>query len=40
MQPSTEVSFTDEYWDSLNLVINAVDNIKARKYVDSKVVLH
>lgn len=40
MQPSTECFFTDQYWDSLTLVINAVDNIKARKYIDSKVVLH
>lgn len=40
MQPSTECFFTDQYWDSLTLVVNAVDNIKARKYIDSKVVLH
>ena len=40
MQPSSESLFTDEYWDSLGLVINAVDNIKARLYVNSKVVLH
>jgi ubiquitin-activating enzyme E1 len=40
LQPSTENFFTDEFWDGLDIVINAVDNIKARKYVDQKVVLH
>lgn len=40
LQPSTENFFTDEFWDNLDLVINAVDNIKAWKYIDSKVVLH
>ncbi len=40
MQPSTESFFTDQFWDQLDFVVNAVDNIKARKYVDSKVVLH
>jgi ubiquitin-activating enzyme E1 len=40
LQASTENYFTDEYWDSVNIVINAVDNIKARKYVDQKCVLH
>jgi hypothetical protein len=29
LQPSTENFFTDDYWDSLDVVINAVDNIKA-----------
>lgn len=40
MQSSTENIFTDKYWDSVDIVINAVDNIKARKYVDQKCVLH
>ena len=30
MQPKTENFFTDVYWDSLDFVVNAVDNIKAR----------
>lgn len=40
LQGSTESFFPDVYWDSLDIVINAVDNIKARKYVDQKCVLH
>ena len=36
----TENVFTDALWDDLNFVVNAVDNIKARQYVDSKCVLH
>ena len=36
----TEDIFTDCFWDSLNFVVNAVDNIKARQYVDQKCVLH
>jgi len=30
----TESIFNDEFWDSLDYVVNAVDNIKARLYVD------
>lgn len=36
----TEPIFTDEFWDSLHLIVNAVDNIKARQYVDGKCVFH
>ena len=32
--PSTEAVFNDKFWESLNFVVNAVDNIKARLYVD------
>ena len=38
--PTTEDIFTEEFWDSLDFVVNAVDNIKARLYVDSKCVWH
>lgn len=38
--PSTEHIFTEDLWDSLDVVIGAVDNIKARMYVDSKCVWH
>jgi len=31
----TEATFNDDFWDGLNFVVNAVDNIKARLYVDS-----
>lgn len=34
----TENVFNDEFWDSLDFVVNAVDNIKARLYVDQRCV--
>eukprot|EP00343_Euplotes_focardii_P012921 CAMPEP_0205833078 /NCGR_PEP_ID=MMETSP0206-20130828/48682_1 /ASSEMBLY_ACC=CAM_ASM_000279 /TAXON_ID=36767 /ORGANISM="Euplotes focardii, Strain TN1" /LENGTH=1012 /DNA_ID=CAMNT_0053139147 /DNA_START=84 /DNA_END=3122 /DNA_ORIENTATION=+ len=34
----TEDVFDDEFWGSLDFVVNAVDNIKARLYVDSRCV--
>lgn len=39
-EPNTENTFTDVFWDDLDCVFGAVDNIKARQYVDSKCVLH
>lgn len=36
----TEHIFTDKFWDQLNFIVNAVDNIKAREYVDKKAVFH
>eukprot|EP01083_Nonionella_stella_P308460 1088245_1 len=38
--PDTEDSFDDAFWDGLDGVVNALDNVTARKYVDSKCVLH
>jgi ubiquitin-activating enzyme E1 len=38
--PETETVFNDEFWDNLSFVVNAVDNVKARQYVDSKCVFH
>ena len=38
--PSTEDIFNEDFWDGLDFVVNAVDNIKARLYVDSKCVWH
>lgn len=35
---STESTFNDDFWESLDFVVNAVDNIKARLYVDSRCV--
>ena len=40
VSPDTEHIFTDKYWDGLNFIVNAVDNIKAREYVDKKAVFH
>ena len=36
--PDTEDVFNDEFWESLNFIVNAVDNIKARLYVDARCV--
>ena len=38
--PETESDFTDNFWDQLDVVVNAVDNVKARLFVDSKCVWH
>jgi ubiquitin-activating enzyme E1 len=36
--PDTESVFNDEFWTGLDFVVNAVDNVKARNYVDDKCV--
>mmetsp|Transcript_97648 Transcript_97648/g.232417 ORF Transcript_97648/g.232417 Transcript_97648/m.232417 type:complete len:1031 (+) Transcript_97648:101-3193(+) len=36
--PDTEETFDDAFWDSLDCVVNALDNIQARMYVDSRCV--
>jgi ubiquitin-activating enzyme E1 len=36
--PETENVFNDEFWESLDFVVNAVDNVNARLYVDSRCV--
>jgi len=38
VSPTTESVFNDNFWESLDFVVNAVDNIKARLYVDSRCV--
>jgi ubiquitin-activating enzyme E1 len=38
VSPDTEKLFNEEFWSGLDGVCNALDNIKARKYVDSKCV--
>jgi len=38
VSPDTEHIFNDEFWTGLSFVVNAVDNIKARQYVDSRCV--
>ena len=40
VEPNTETEFTDEFWDGLDFVLNALDNVKARTYTDSKCLLH
>lgn len=36
--PDTEHIFNDEFWTNTSFVVNAVDNIKARQYVDGRCV--
>lgn len=36
--PETEDVFDDEFWESLDIVVNALDNVQARMYVDSRCV--
>lgn len=38
--PETENEFTDDFWESLTGVWNALDNVHARRYSDSKCLLH
>lgn len=38
--PHTENVFNDDFWTDLDVVTNALDNVKARLYVDSKCVFH
>ena len=38
--PDTEDFFDDEFWESLNVCWNALDNVLARKYTDSQCLLH
>eukprot|EP00463_Aulacantha_scolymantha_P000855 TRINITY_DN156_c0_g1_i3.p1 TRINITY_DN156_c0_g1~~TRINITY_DN156_c0_g1_i3.p1 ORF type:complete len:669 (-),score=159.38 TRINITY_DN156_c0_g1_i3:9-2015(-) len=40
VEPKTENVFNDKFWESLDFVVNALDNIKARTYVDEKCVLY
>ena len=35
---STEEIFNDDFWESTDFVVNAVDNIKARLYVDQRCI--
>jgi ubiquitin-activating enzyme E1 len=32
----TEEVFNDEFWDGLDLAVNAVDNVHARRYIDDQ----
>ena len=38
VSPETEDLFNDDFWESLDFIVNAVDNIKARLYVDRQCV--
>lgn len=34
--PDSEVVFNEEYWENLTMVVNAVDNVNARRYADDR----
>jgi molybdopterin/thiamine biosynthesis adenylyltransferase len=36
----TEDIFTDNFWESQDCIVNALDNVKARLYVDQQCVWH
>eukprot|EP00611_Tribonema_gayanum_P030367 TRINITY_DN8423_c0_g1_i1.p1 TRINITY_DN8423_c0_g1~~TRINITY_DN8423_c0_g1_i1.p1 ORF type:complete len:705 (+),score=261.06 TRINITY_DN8423_c0_g1_i1:59-2173(+) len=38
--PHTEHLFPDQFWEGLHFVTNALDNVKARLYVDSRCVFY
>ncbi|PRW20689.1 Ubiquitin-activating enzyme E1 2 isoform A [Chlorella sorokiniana] len=38
VSPETEDVFNDGFWDRLDVVVNALDNVNARLYVDSRCV--
>uniref|UniRef100_A0A1D1ZMI8 E1 ubiquitin-activating enzyme n=1 Tax=Auxenochlorella protothecoides TaxID=3075 RepID=A0A1D1ZMI8_AUXPR len=38
VSPETEAVFDDAFWGGLDLVVNALDNVNARLYVDSRCV--
>lgn len=40
VEPKSEDVFNDTFWDSLDFVVNALDNNHARLYTDGKCVLH
>eukprot|EP00808_Paulinella_micropora_P017451 g78565.t1 len=40
VEPKSENTFNDDFWQSLDMVINALDNNIARQYTDSKCVLY
>ena len=38
VSPDTEAVFDDAFWENLSLVVNALDNVTARLYVDARCV--
>jgi len=40
VEPKSEDIFDDKFFDHLDFVVNALDNAQARKYMDSKCVIH
>ena len=40
VSPDTENIFSDIFWDRQDIIFNAVDNVKARMYINEKVAVH
>lgn len=40
VEPKTESTFNCKFWNKLDFVVNALDNIHARNYMDGKCILH
>lgn len=40
VSPETEDVFDDGFWESLDVIVNALDNVNARLYVDSRCVYY
>lgn len=40
VNPETENIFSDTFWDNQDIIFNAVDNVKARMYINEKVAIH
>jgi ubiquitin-activating enzyme E1 len=38
VSPETEDYFDDAFWNGVDFLVNAVDNIKARLFIDAKCV--
>jgi len=38
VSPETETVFNDAFWGGLDVVVNALDNVTARLYVDSRCI--
>jgi len=38
--PDTEHIYNHEFFESLDIVCNALDNVKARLYIDSRCIQH
>lgn len=38
VSPETETVFNDQFWEELDVVVNALDNVNARLYVDGRCV--
>ena len=38
VSPENEIVFNDDFFTGLNFIVNAVDNVKARQYIDQQCV--